>query len=155
MMHYEVNKSHSQYSLKDSPHFSHGELDNRKNGISSNTHSVLSWFSIFYISENISATEPRTQQSDRDPGPPKPAKMSVTVSPLVCLMSFTLNRDRQPCLSLNIRIRIYFPARLWRIMRYFVFWSDLLSSHHIKRWRVTEQIWWVSEAGRRQLMISR
>ena len=34
-----------------------------------------------------------------DEGPPKPAKMSVTVSPLVCLMSFTLNRDRQPCFS--------------------------------------------------------
>ena len=41
------------------------------------------------------------------------------------------------------------------IMRYFVFWSGWLSSQHIKRWWVTEQIWWVSEAEPRQLMISR
>ena len=154
-MHYEVNKSHHNSHWKIPLTSLMGNWTTGRKEYLPTLCPVcpVMIFDILHFRKYFSYWGPSSRT--REQGPPKPAKMSVTVSPLVCLMSFTLNRDRQPCLSLNIRIRIYFPARLWRIMRYFVFWSGSLSSHHIKRWWVTEQIWWVSEAQSRQLMISR
>ena len=109
---------------------------------------ILHFRKYFYWATEDLAVGPGTTQASQDVGNGK----SVGLSDVFHSKSWQTTVPQPQYQNQNI----FSSQTLLRIiMRYFVFWSGSLSSQHIKRWWVTEQIWWVSEAETRQLMISR